>query len=189
MDYTDKFINQWKELERVSKLLGYNAIIDLEQGLLDQEDRKKMQLCRVTRNYLQHHSERFTEPTKEMYLWLKEFTAGLAKSLKSASDCLVRVTPVPVKTKYAEVAGKLSEKRPQLPVVDTNNCVVGLLTAQTVCKAVAAKTVNRAIDVKLLEKVPEYVKPSDLMEDIEGFAVVTADGTQKGKYKGIIYAD
>ena len=55
MKVHDKFIETYKELESLVRE-KYDSVRTYEETLQD-EDSKKLQLCRIIRNYIQHKSD------------------------------------------------------------------------------------------------------------------------------------
>lgn len=150
-------------------------------------DSKRMQLCRITRNYLAHQTDEFITPTKEMVVYLQAQTKEILKKRKTAKDIMTKMAPITSGMKISEAAIKLGSKKPFLVVCDKDKCIEGLLTRETIRKAVADK--NHAKTIKTaggLEKPEHVVSQTEPAENIVPNTVVTSDGTIKGTYKGVI---
>jgi hypothetical protein len=150
-------------------------------------DTKKLQLCRLTRNYLSHQPDSFITPTKEMVEYIQAQTNEILKKHKTAKDIMTKMTPITSDMKISEAAAKLGSKKPCLVVCDKEKHIEGLLTRETIRKAVADKTHSKTIKTAGgLEKPTNIVSINEPAENIKCFSVVTSDGTINGLYKGIV---
>lgn len=149
-------------------------------------DAKKMQLCRITRNYLAHQPDEFVTPTKEMVAYLNTQKNEIIKKRKTAKDIMSKITPIASTMKISEAAAKLGSKKPFLVVCDKDKHIEGLFTRETIRKAVADKNHSKTIKAAGgLEKPVNIVALTESAENIAPFSIVTSDGTINGTYKGV----
>ena len=187
----EAFLTAYKALEEVLTVQG-KTVFDFEQEL-SQTDMKRMQLCRLTRNFLQHENEKFILPSKEMTVFIKRMTEHALRSVEKARDQMKRVSPVLSSEKMKDAANKL-DKYPVLPVVSEDKTFLGLLTDESIRKAVISNTLSKKISLQkenitfCNKKV--FIRPDTLLQDLsEPFYIVTDDGTENGKYKGILFLE
>lgn len=150
-------------------------------------DTKKMQLCRLTRNYLAHQTDEFITPTKEMVAYLNSQTEEIMKKHKMAKDIMTKTAPITNAMKISEAAAKLGNKKPFLVVCDKEKHIEGLFTRETIRKAVVDKNHSKTIKAAGgLEKPTRIIDPAEPAENTVPLSIVTSDGTINGTYKGII---
>lgn len=148
---------------------------------------KKLQLCRLTRNYLSHQPDDFIAPSNEMISFLNKKTEEIMKKHKMAKDIMTRMTPLTPDVKVSDAASKLGSKKPFLIVCDKDKQVIGLFTRETIRKAVVEKTQNKTIKTAGgLEKPANFAKPDAPAESVFSLTIVTSDGSSKGTYKGVV---
>ena len=149
---------------------------------------KKMQICRLTRNFLQHQNDMFVYPSMEMVEFLQEQAELVGSHFTKVSDRMTKIKPVLEETKIKDASALLGGKRTFIPVADEMRHLVGLFTEKSVVKAVNGGYLNKKISaVSVLEKAEDFIAPDVICDEIpKGVYMVTADGTAKGIYKGVL---
>lgn len=124
------FIRIYKELEEAAKEEGL-SLFDLEQSL-DEKSKKKMQLCRLMRNYIQHENDvTFVATTDAQEDFLKKLCIDLRRRGGVCKDQMISLTKrgvcTPDDTLY-DIAGIMKKKNVQLIYVVNNNQVMGYVS-------------------------------------------------------------
>lgn len=181
---SDRFISAYKELEDVVGTAGMDGIYSFEQSL-DQTLQKKMQLCRLTRNFLQHENDAFIEPSAEMTEFVKKMTKEALARTQKAKDAMKRVTPLNCSIKVKEAAGKTVKSPSGVPVVDDEGTLLGIFDSFSVCRAVESGI--SAIKPEILSQDYGTCAPDIPYDKVCGqHLIVTQDGSKHGKYKGVL---
>lgn len=134
MSDTKDFINAYSELERELKAFN-RTVLEYEESLnlSDPALSDKLKVCRICRNYIQHHrsDETFISPTQEQtdFLWLM---AGNVSGKGGLSKCCSKVPSVSTKTERKSVLKILDQSLPFgfVTVVDhKNDNILGILSS------------------------------------------------------------
>lgn len=192
---TERFLKNYKTLEDViARVYDQKNVYDYEQYLsLNGKDQsaKKLQLCRLTRNFLSHENELFIVPTKEMGIFLCTLIKDIERNEGKVKDKMTRATPIDTNATFVQAACQLGKKS-FLPVVDNEKNYIGCITQDTIIKAVQKDISRECIEKhkQLLTKVP-ITKPGVPLNFITtGIdCVVTDNGQQDGRYRGVLYGD
>lgn len=185
----EEFLSAYREFEDTLRneeppLTVYEYSMQLDEN---DNDSKRLQLCRLIRNYLSHQPDDFITPSNEMITFIKSKTEEINRKHKTAKDIMTRMTPLTVDTKVSDAASKLGSKKPFLVVCDKDKQVIGLFTRETIRKAVVEKTHAKTIKTAGgLEKPVCFAKPDDLAENVFSLTIITSDGSSKGIYKGVV---
>lgn len=185
----EEFLSAYREFEDTLRseeppLTVYEYSMQLDEN---DNDSKRLQLCRLIRNYLSHQPDEFIAPSAEMITFIKGKTEEINRKHKTAKDIMTRMTPLTVDTKVSDAASKLGSKKPFLVVCDKDKQVIGLFTRETIRKAVVEKTHAKTIKTAGgLEKPICFAKPDDLAENVFSLTIITSDGSAKGTYKGVV---
>lgn len=189
---TDLFIDAYKEFEQsvIRYSTTYRSAYDYEQAHKDEDIGKKLFLCRIIRNYLQHHTEPFVTATSDMIEFLKEQKkAAEAMEAKVGERCQ-QLRPVTTDETFLSAAEKISDKLPRLPVVEREGDAlipVGILTAESIRRALVDKNVKCEIKehLKYIDRSSTYISPDTIAAGLKGIYIVTKDGSRKSEYIGI----
>lgn len=184
---TDAFIVKYKILEDTLSKQG-KTVYDFEQGL-DEKSAKKMQLCRLTRNFLQHENESFIVPSKSMIAFLEAQIKEALKSVQTVKDAMTRRQAILSEEKVKDIVGKFAKAK-DIPVVDKSGAFLGCLTPQVMCSVIAVDGLNK----KLSSCMVHYVMYPTLTQDVpmSDVPVAAVSGTfvvvdaKTGKYKGLL---
>lgn len=185
----EEFLTTYRTFEETLRSEDPPLTVYEYSGRFDENDNnsKRLQLCRLTRNYLSHQPDDFITPSSEMIAFLQEKTEEILRKHKTAKDIMTRMTPLTPDTKVSEAAAKLGSKKPFLVVCDKDKQVIGLFTRETVRKAVVEKTHSKTIKTAGgLEKPIAFATPDALAEDVFSLTIITSDGSSKGTYKGVV---
>ena len=88
------FLRAYKELEAVCREKGI-TVYDMETEL-SEADNRKMQICRLVRNYLVHETGKFVSPTSQMTAFLEKQVKK--NTVKKPKKVAVKKTGATVKT-------------------------------------------------------------------------------------------
>ncbi len=183
----DIFLKSYKKLEEVLTKEG-KTIYEFEQEL-DQTAGKKLQLCRLTRNFLQHENDIFITPTVEMISFIDAQVLSLESKYLHVKDKMTRQTALLWTEKMKDAAAKLPKKITGIPVIDPDKNFFGLLVPESVITSISEGKFGKSLKSQLeyLIKPNGILKPDMLLENIHsGIYVVTSDGTESGKYRGVL---
>lgn len=188
MGVIEDFIKAYKDLE--AALQKRNKSIFGIEKTLPPDDSKKMQLCRLTRNFLQHETEEFVKPTEYMTAFLTELKdriSGKVSEKDTVSSILYRIRPMTLNDAFMDAA-KVVGKNGYIPIVDADGCFQGMFTTEVMKSAMFSGASNKLLSAVKLKR-PEQediVSPDTLYAHLpEGLYVVTEDGSPTGKYVGM----
>ena len=175
----DKFLQAYKELETELKYIG-QSVLDYENSLSDTDDNKeKIKLCRIVRNYISHNSDNFAGTTNEMIKFLNSLTSKINKLSKTAKDIMVKPNFIKPNEPIKNILPLI--KKP-IVVLDKDKfiCVVK--------KDYLLDLIAAGEKKFIVPKKNEYrfISPKEHIEDLSGEYIVTQDGTNKGKVTGIL---
>lgn len=207
MSVTDDFLKAFDELsavlrqEKETDALGYESELE-KAGDLEAKD--KLKLCRITRNYIAHHSgERFAAVSDAEIRFLTNMTHDLcSESLTARKLMKQRQIFINEDTSVSDSVNMAVKKR-LLAVLNGDDQIIGLLTAADVL--VGVSNCHKGTD-KILKNIPAAVYKRRLRNvtfsapdtrwktirsskyiDKNPCVAVTSDGTPGGKYRGLIY--
>lgn len=190
---TEIFLEEYKSLEEaVSIVFDGRNIYNYEQHLSlcgKDSDAKKLQLCRLTRNFISHESKPFIKPTKEMDIFLRDLTLEIKRQEKTVRDVMTRVKPVNDDMTFRQAALQMKSKS-FLPIIDDGKRYLGAITTDAITKAVQTDVLDECIKdhPKLMTKMPITDPKTPLAcIDPKTECVVTDNGWDKGVYKGVLY--
>lgn len=178
------FMTEYKAMEQALSGEGM-TVLDYEQTLSD-SDKHKLQLCRLTRNFLAHEAAGFAVPTEAMIAFVSGIAEKYHRQKAKICDVMVRVTPLADCVKVNEAARRITTKRPVIPVVDPDGVFVGLFTKDSVVDAVSLDCLKRS-----LSRYREILQPCQTMHWRESASeapvgcICAVD--DKGKYKGLVF--
>lgn len=193
----NKFLTAYKELETEIRSADPNdSVYDYENRLEDADKQEKLKLCRITRNYIQHHSDKFAEVSDTMVQFLEKETNLLHSKSDLVKKHIYRAEPITEKTtiKEAILLGATS-KIDYIPVVN-KGMFLGMIPLKAVLLAYKKEsTLSKKImclipsaSIKKIMSDWEYGKPTDKYLDYatKPKVVVTDDGTEHGLYVGVL---
>ncbi|MBR0417884.1 MAG: hypothetical protein IJI66_01800 [Erysipelotrichaceae bacterium] len=123
----ENFLNEYKTLElNVKDLVGLN-VFEYENTLVT-DDREKLKLCRIIRNYLQHHvdSDEFISISKGMVDFLHDLNIEFEKEHKHVTDRMKKIKAVG-KDSTLQEAALLLTKHEYIPILDEAKKVIAVL--------------------------------------------------------------
>lgn len=154
----ENFLQIYKELEGLV-LQNYDKTIFEYESELDQTSSKKLQICRILRNYIQHNEDGFdfvaVSPS------MQKFLSGLCKLEKSKElknkDMLVKPFSRKMMSESALSAAKLliSKKLEFLPVLNEKKQLVGVITKENMIRVAYLYDLN---DTLILRDVLGVIK-------------------------------
>lgn len=193
----NKFLTAYKELESEIRSSDPNdSVYDYENRLDDVDKQEKLKLCRITRNYIQHHSDKFADVSDTMVQFLERETALLHSKSDLVKKHIYRAEPITEKTsiKDAILLGANS-KIDYIPIVN-KGIFLGVVPLKAILLAYKKEsTLSRKImslisssSVKKIMADWEYAKPTDKYLDYvtKPKVIVTDDGTEHGLYVGVL---
>lgn len=178
------FMTEYKEMEQALSGMG-QTVLDYEQTLPD-SDKRKMQLCRLTRNYLAHEPAGFAVPSEAMIAFVSGIAQKFLRQKAKVCDVMTRVTPLSDSVKIYEAARRITDKRPVIPVIDPDGVFIGLFTKDSVVDAVSLDCLKRALSRhKELLQTCTTMHWRDPASEAPIGCVCAVD--EKGKYKGLVF--
>jgi hypothetical protein len=189
MPARDDFITAYKRLEEELKVRKRMDVFSYEKTL-EPYERKKLQLCRLIRNFLQHENEEFVEPTAQMAVFLNILSDALSgtKRGKSVEEKYEKVKPVSEDDVLKAAASRVSSQNPEVVVVGSDGRVRGLFTKEQIRKSALMDIYRTRVAEVALNRCTRFCSLSDSyadLEDGEQYAVTdTGDGS--GKYLGVV---
>lgn len=193
----NKFLVAYKELETEIRSANPNdSVYDYENRLEDADKQEKLKLCRITRNYIQHHSDKFAEVSDTMVQFLEKETNLLHSKSDLVKKHIYRAEPITEKTtiKDAILLGATS-KIDYIPIVN-KGVFLGVVPLKAILVAykkesTLSKKIICLISSTSIKKVMtdwEYAKPTDKYLDYvtKQKVIVTDDGTEHGLYVGVL---
>lgn len=193
----NKFLTAYKELETEIRSTNPNdSVYDYENRLEDADKQEKLKLCRITRNYIQHHSDKFAEVSDTMVQFLEKETNLLHSKSDLVKKHIYRAEPITEKTtiKDAILLGATS-KIDYIPIVN-KGVFLGVVPLKAILVAykkesTLSKKIIGLISSTSIKKVMtdwEYAKPTDKYLDYvtKQKVIVTDDGTEHGLYVGVL---
>lgn len=140
MKMHDKFIESYKELEGLVRE-KYESVRAYEEQLPD-EDSKKLQICRIVRNYIQHNAdyEKFIQVSPGMQTFVDDLIYELHCQNGVLKDHMLSVAKYgcvfKVGDTVSESAAMLDKKQRDFGfVVNTGGEIIGLLTKSVISTA------------------------------------------------------
>lgn len=193
----NKFLTAYKELETEIRSADPNdSVYDYENRLEDADKQEKLKLCRITRNYIQHHSDKFAEVSDTMVQFLEKETNLLHSKSDLVKKHIYRAEPITEKTtiKDAILLGATS-KIDYIPIVN-KGVFLGAIPLKAILLAYKKESTLSKKIIGLISSVSikknmtdwEYAKPTDKYLDYvtKQKVIVTDDGTEHGLYVGVL---
>lgn len=175
----DKFLQAYKELETELKYIG-QSVLDYENSLSDTDDNKeKLKLCRIVRNYISHNSDNFAGTTNEMIKFLNSLTSKINKLSKTAKDIMVKPNFIKPNEPIKNILPLI--KKP-IVVLDKEKFIC-LVKKDYLLDLIAAGEKKFIVPKKHDYK---FTTKETHLEDMQGEYIITNDGTKNGKVIGIV---
>ena len=189
-DYKVEYLEKYKKLEELLKhSQGFpDSIFELETSYNNSKEGEKLKLCRLVRNYLQHNTDVFIEPTEEMIKFLDSEIFEIESKFLRVKDQYIRSKAISEDLTFKEAILLLNTKN-FLPVVNKDNLVIGTFNDTVIRKSIKNNKLNNKIKTNkdLLDGVLPFVSMNDNIKDIQcGSYIVTLNGNKSEKYKGIL---
>lgn len=166
----DEFISKYKEFESVVRE-EYSSVKEYEDSL-NEDDSKKLQLCRLIRNYIQHNVDykTFVAVTPAMHAFLSKQIYDIECKHSILKDMML--SPVKygcffdMKTPVIDIANTLKKKKQLIGVVVEDDKVVGFVSKNMISDILAsvkltAKTNLAAVVSTVPLEKRDYVLVSD----------------------------
>lgn len=188
-DYKVEYLEKYKKLEELLKQSQCfpDSIFELETSYNNSKEGEKLKLCRLVRNYLQHNTDVFIEPTEEMIKFLDSEIFEIESKFLRIKDQYTRAKAISEDLTFKEAILLLNTKN-FLPVVNKDNLVIGTFNDTVIRKSIKNNKLNNKIKTNkdLLDGVLPFVSMNDNIKDIQnGSYIVTLNGNKSEKYKGI----
>ena len=152
MKMHDTFIETYKELEGLVRD-EYDSVRNYEESLLD-EDSKKLQLCRLIRNYIQHNADysTFIQISPAMQTFLDNLVYELRCRNGILKDAMLSVAKYGClfteTDSVVDAAAILSKKkRDRGIVIDKKGEIIGLLSKSIISDLVGAKAITSSTKI------------------------------------------
>lgn len=198
------FIELFKEIENIVCKLP-NAPEDAnfkwyEDMILDNEKKQKLYVCRILRNYIQHHKDcvSFIEISDDMLKFMQEILIEITSQLNKAEDEMIKLNKIiycTFKDKGLDILKLMTKKKIEyIPLIE-DNILVGIISIYDLTDFVLEnKTKNLSNFTKFKKNSIKFIKPICLMEEVLEikkdtnikFVLVTENGTSKTKILGIL---
>ncbi len=201
MDIND-FLTTYKELEQILRnkdnLIGDGSVLSYE-NTLNQDDLEKLKLCRIIRNYCQHHADykKFVAISDEMIRFLEKQIASIEKQESTAKDLMRKLKVPTTKDTLNDVLKFMSKnKLDWCPVLNDKPTkkvpvVAGVITAMTL--------LDLLVNNKPTTKLKSLVEGKAIQKELKNYPVIdtkisgkklTSDNyivVEDNSYKGIIF--
>ncbi|MBR3251699.1 MAG: hypothetical protein IKG55_08700 [Solobacterium sp.] len=122
-----EFIREFKELESYTRDLEEQSVFEYE-NTLPTEDREKLKVCRIIRNYMQHNTDSgdFVLIGKGMVDFIHELNMRFELRFTHVADKTKKIKPIGFDTTLQECASILA-KYEFAPIVDKDKNIIGAL--------------------------------------------------------------
>ena len=133
----EEFLNEYKILEHNVKDLSGQNIFEYE-NTLSTDDREKLKVCRILRNYLQHHndSDDFISINKGMVDYIRSLNIEFDKQYQHVSDKLKKLKAIALDTLLQDSAQQLI-KYDYIPVLNNDKNVIAVFDKNMLNQVVA----------------------------------------------------
>ncbi len=177
----DKFLDAYRSLETELKLEGC-GVLDYENTLTDKTTQERLKVCRIMRNYMAHNDTTFLCSSTDQIRFLEQMASEIRKKAHTVKDEMKRVKALKASAPIKEVIASLDkypiavlESKAGFYLVDKDILVHQLALG------------NKKVEIPARLPKYRYTTKDCRMEDLgRGIYVVTADGTEKGAYLGIL---
>lgn len=189
-NYKAEYLDKYKKLEELLRQSqeSPDSIFELETNYNNSKEAEKLKLCRLVRNYLQHNTDDFIEPSEEMIKFLDSEVNAIESKFLRVKDQYTRAKAISEDLTFKEAILLLNTKN-FLPVVNKDNLVIGTFNDTVIRKSIKNNKLNNKIKTNkdLLSGVLPFVSINDNIKDIQsGSYIVTLNGNKSEKYKGIL---
>ncbi len=181
MNINEDFLNAYKDLESELRETGL-TVLDYENGL-KAGNLEKLKVCRIMRNYMSHNDKTFLIASKDQVKFLNELALEIRKTFHTVKDEMKKLRPIPnAKTPIKDVIVAVNKNgyavmtnKKDLYIVDKDILISEL-----------AKGNKKIIFPARLPKYSYTTKTEKISCLHKGLYIVTSDGTETGKYEGIV---
>lgn len=153
------FLDSYKALEEAIRANGsdlcrlpwvgscdyISTVLDFENVIRDTDKAEKLKLCRITRNYMQHHGDDFAASSYYMVQFLKDMANDIRLLSGSYKDAMTKCpAAIMAKNSVGEAAAAMVKTGYcWYPVVDMDKKPVGIITEQAIMQALAGSASSR----------------------------------------------
>ena len=144
-DYTEEFLTEFKKVEQLIKVVYGPTITfrDVEQMMENRNENgiaKKMQICRIVRNYASHDNDlnTFLPVSEETCEYMRSLYKLINNEIATAKDTMSRIKPLDVKDNLIQASKRLL-KLSAIPVVDKNGIIIGVFDDDVLKKSISAE--------------------------------------------------
>jgi hypothetical protein len=197
MSNIDQFLQEYKQLETYVQASEFGTVLNFEQSLTDTEKQEKLKLCRITRNYIVHHTDgtEFAAVSDGMIAFIRDLSLSLIADKLKAEDRMSALTPVKMTDTLSGATKKLMKSGlPWIPVTAPQMIYVGVLSTELILDFIKQginvdtplseiKKFKTEVGKEALE-VPVTTVSASITDLASTPAVVLDD--KKKKYKGVI---
>lgn len=193
---TDQFLTSFKALESAirQELAPMSSVLDYENVLAEKKkntESEKLKLCRIVRNYLAHNDTDFMVPSKDMIDFIDDLTVEILSSNGTAKDkmsTLAKYGSLSTSATLMDACTVLGKKKlSEIPVINDDGTLFGILTAPELCNAIiAAPQPKKFVLSRLTLSTANWSNiPIDTpVKSIPTGKLLVVD--KKGKIKGVI---
>ena len=187
---TEKFLEKYKKLEaaiaEASMIPGVKgspgSVYELEDMLENEENKNRLRVCRIMRNYMQHNAPEFVAITDGQLDFLDRMTETVTGRKRLVKDNMKRIQkPLTINDSIQTGLEYLAKRsRDWMPVVDKDGYVQGIVTYKVLGTALAQGLTLRTKIVKAgLSKEYESVSPDDELSKIDKDIIYVVESGKK----------
>lgn len=183
-----EFLEKYKELEELLREEDTTVLI-YEETLESADDKDKLRISRQMRNYIQHHSDKFLSPTKEMVAFISSLVEKEKAKKEKVKDRLKRLKAIKDTDKLEDACKWMSRnKKNYAPIIDKNGLYLGVLTTSNLITALTRLSLKKKVaEVGRLPKLPKECTVASSNDELNRYAldeeVIVVDNYI---YKGVI---
>lgn len=194
----DEFLSLYKDLENLIPQIGFTNMLDYENSIADINRANKLKLCRMIRNYLSHNSDGndFIPLSSGITQFIVAEIMIVKSHFQTVKDILIppsRAKTIVKTDTMDRIIDKFANYN-QVIVYDENKHIIGMITNKQIVDIILnnkgslsnLKKIQAKDMVVKLSPAIKFCKKDDILSDIDGYRIVTSDGTKDGIVQGII---
>lgn len=143
MTEKDKFLTQYKRLEEVLRDSDKPmSVLDYENSIMTaaSDDYDRLKVCRIMRNYMQHHADSFLDATSYMTDFVSHTADVIASKKQQAKDIMVRQKSLTMSSSVKDAVSAVSRSKFGIAAVTAkDNTLIGILDSDILLSAIAKK--------------------------------------------------
>ena len=179
----NKFLDAYRNLENELRYEN-KSVLDYENSLKDQNIQEKLKLCRITRNYIAHQDTKFVSVNKEMIDFIEKLAKDINIKSHTVKDEMIKIKPVFLNESIKNII-PICAKYKFVPIIDKKtNQVLHIINSEFLVEQLVKN--NKKIVLPKKKERYNYIDKNSRLDKLSGLYIVTSDGTEKGKYLGIL---